>query len=184
MRYKHGIAILEFILRITFVLGALLALSTGLAHAQQYSMKAEDAQTGSHLKRNVMRVNFPPDKTYAELPEVDKARIRAMYETMGPNDEPPYPLRGYGKLMRSISTAGGALQVEGLVEMGVIVGADGRANEVKVYRSPDPKTTTVMANVLMLEKYKPAVCNGKPCAQEFPFAMEFSLENQQLKTYR
>ncbi|QBE63827.1 hypothetical protein [Pseudoduganella lutea] len=171
-------------MRITLVLGALLALSTGLAHGQEYTMKAEEAQTGSHLKRNTTRLHFPPDKTYAELPEADKARMRAMYEAMGPNDEPPYPLRGYGKLLRSISTAGGALQVEGVIEMGVIVGTDGRANEVKVYRSPDARTTTAMASVLMLEKYKPAVCDGKPCVQEFPFAMEFNLENQQLKTYR
>jgi hypothetical protein len=107
-----------------------------------------------------------------------------MYENMGPNDEPPYPARGYGKLMRSIVSAGTSMQLEGPVDMGVVIGADGRANQVKVYQSPDAKTTTVIANVLMLEKYKPALCDGKPCIQEFPFAIQFTLENQQMKTYR
>jgi hypothetical protein len=171
-------------LRIAPAIGALLALVTCLACAQDYTLKSEDAQTGTSLKRNMAQLDFPPNKTYAELSEADKARLRGMYEKMGANDEPPYPLRGYGKLMRSVAAAGGSLQVQGAIEMGVIVGADGRANEVKVYRSPDPKTTTVMANVLMLEKYKPALCQGKPCAQEFPFSVEFRMENQKLETYR
>lgn len=171
-------------MRIIPAIGAVLALSTLLAQAQEYSVKADDPQTGSNLRRSTARINFPPDKTYAELPEADKARLRAVYENMGPDDEPPYPARGYGKLMRSISSAQNSVQIEGMVEMGVIVGADGRADSVKVYQSPDPKTTQVIASVLMLEKYKPALCNAKPCTQEFPFAIRFSLENQQLKTYR
>jgi hypothetical protein len=164
-------------LRIALVLGALLALPACLAQAQEYRMKAEDARTGSLLKRESARLSLPPDKTYAELPEADKARLRGMYESMGPDDEPPFPARGYRSLMRAMSAVQEKLQVAGTVDMGVIVGPDGRASEIKVYGSSDPQLTTVIASVLVLEKYKPALCAGKPCVQEFPFRMQFTLKH-------
>jgi hypothetical protein len=158
-------------------IAALLALSTCLGQAQEYRMKAEEARTGSLLKRENARLSLPPDKTYAELSETDKARLRSMYENMAPEDEPPFPARGYRSLMRAMSAVQERLQVAGTVDMGVIVGPDGRAREVKVYGSSDPQLTTVIANVLVLEKYKPALCRGTPCMQEFPFRMNFTLRH-------
>ncbi len=177
MRYNHRIATAEFILRFAPALGALLALSTCLAHGQEYRMKEEDARTGTLLKRDNARLSLPPEKTYAELSGTDKARLRDMYENMGPDDEPPFPARGYRSLMRAMSTVQEKLQVAGTVDMGVIVGPDGRASEIKVYGSSDPQLTTVIANVLVLEKYKPALCRGTPCTQEFPFRMNFTLRH-------
>jgi hypothetical protein len=177
MRYNHGIAFAEFTLRFVPVLGAVLALSTCLACAQEYRMKEEDSRTGTLLKRDNATLSLPPDKTYAELSDTDKARLRSQYENMGPDDEPPFPARGYRTLVRAMSAVQERLQVAGAVDMGVIVGADGRASEIKVYGSSDPQLTTVIANVLVLEKYKPALCRGTPCVQEFPFRMNFSLRH-------
>ena len=39
---------------------------------------------------------------------------------------------------------------------------------VSVFESPDPEITRVAASVLMLSKFKPAVCAGRPCAMQFP----------------
>lgn len=164
-------------MRIAPALAALLALSTCLANAQQYRMKEDDPRTGTLLKRENTRLSLPPDKTYAELSEADKARLRGMYENMAPDDEPPFPARGYRSLMRAMSRVQERLQVAGDVDMGVIVGPDGRASEIKVYGSSDPQLTTVIANVLVLEKYKPALCRGTPCTQEFPFRMQFTLRH-------
>jgi hypothetical protein len=164
-------------LRIALVLGTLLALSNCVAHAQQYRMKEDDPRTGTLLKRENTRLSLPPDKTYAELSEADKARLRGLYDNMAPDDEPPFPARGYRSLMRAMSAVQERLQIAGNVDMGVIVGADGRASEVKVYGSSDPQLTTVIANVLVLEKYKPALCRGTPCIQEFPFRMQFTLRH-------
>ncbi|WP_338768753.1 hypothetical protein [Massilia sp. METH4] len=164
-------------MRLAPAFGALLALSATLANAQEYRMKEEEPRTGTLLKRENARLSLPPDKTYAELSESDKARLRGMYEGMGPDDEPPYPARGYRSLLRAMSQVQERLHVTGNVDMGVIVGADGRASEVKVYGSSDPQLTTVIANVLVLEKYKPALCHGKPCSQEFPFRMQFTLRH-------
>ncbi|MBB3222326.1 energy transducer TonB [Pseudoduganella umbonata] len=148
-----------------------------VVQAQDYRMKADEAPTGSLLRRESGRLHVPPDKTYAELPEADKARLRSLYEHMAADDEPPFPARGYRPLMRAMSTVQEQLQVEGTVDMGVIVGPDGRASEVKVYGSSDPQLTTVIASVLVLEKYKPALCRGTPCTQEFPFRMNFTLRH-------
>lgn len=155
--------------------GLLLALSTCLAHAQDYRIKEDEPRVGTSIKRDAARFPIPGDKTYSELSDTEKARLRAMYQDMAQDDEPPFPARGYGSLMRSMAAVQRKLQMEGMVDMGVIVGPDGRASQVKVYSSPDPKLTTVVANVLMLEKYKPALCHGTPCAQEFPFRSNFTL---------
>ena len=109
-------------------IAALLVLSTCLGQAQEYRMKAEEARTGSLLKRENARLSLPPDKTYAELSDTDKARLRSQYENMGPDDEPPFPARGYRTLVRAMSAVQERLQVAGTVDMGVIVGADGRAS--------------------------------------------------------
>jgi hypothetical protein len=164
-------------LRIVPAFVALLVLCASLVHAQEYRMKEDDPRTGTLLKRDNTRLSLPPEKTYAELSDADKARLRGMYENMAPDDEPPYPARGYRGLMRAMAAVQEKLQVVGSVDMGVMVGRDGRASEVKVYGSSDPQLTTVVANVLVLEKYKPALCHGVPCAQEFPFRMQFTLRH-------
>lgn len=51
----------------------------------------------------------------------------------------------------------------------VDVDADGEATAVKVLLAADPQLTRTIASVLLLTKYKPAVCSGKPCAMAYPF---------------
>lgn len=174
MRYKHRIATAESIVRFAPVLGALLALSACLACAHESRPKEGDAPAGTLLRRDNARLGLPPDKTYAELSGTDKARVRAMYDNMAPGDEPPFPARGYRGLLRAMSAVQAQLQVAGTVDMGVIVDADGRASEIKVYGTCDPQLTTAIASVLVLETYKPALCHGMPCTQEFPFRMQFA----------
>ena len=157
----------------TFV-GAVLALSACATHAQQYRMKEDEPRTGTLLKRDIARATIPYDMSYADLPDAVKARLRAMYAEMGPEDEPPFPATGYGHLMRTLAEVRRKVRIEGIFDLGVMVGPDGRATEIKVYRSPDPKLATVVANVLVLEKYKAALCGGTPCTQEFPFVVNFT----------
>ena len=58
--------------------------------------------------------------------------------------------------------------------MFVTVDSQGRAKSVSVLQSPDPKMTQYAAGVLMLETYKPALCDGTPCTMQFPFRITFS----------
>ncbi|WBS03013.1 hypothetical protein OU994_01515 [Pseudoduganella sp. SL102] len=182
MRYNCAFCT-ELMLRIHFILGAMLALASCLAHAQQYRMAEQDARVGTNIKRNVALTTIAFNKPYAELPEDEKARLRGMYEQMGPDDEPPFPVNGYAHLMRTLADIRRKVHIEGVFDLGVIVGPDGRATDIKVYQSPDAhsantKLTKLVAGVLMLEKYKPALCEGKPCTQEFPFAVHFTATRQ------
>lgn len=161
-------------MRIAPLIGAMLALPACVAHAQEYKMKEAEPRTGTLLKRDIARAPIPYNMPYAELPDAVKARLRAMYAEMGPDDEPPFPATGYGHLMKVLADVRRKVHIEGIFDLGVMVGPDGRATEIKVYRSPDPKLATVIANVLVLEKYKAALCGGTPCTQEFPFVVNFT----------
>jgi outer membrane biosynthesis protein TonB len=52
--------------------------------------------------------------------------------------------------------------------LAVDVNSSGEATAVSVMSSPDDRLTQYAAGVLMKAKYKPARCNGAPCAMEYP----------------
>ncbi|CAN7217612.1 energy transducer TonB [Pseudoduganella sp. LjRoot289] len=142
-----------------------------------YRMKAEEAHVGTNIKRDAAVFRLPYDKPYAQLSAEDKAIVRGVYERMGPDDEPPFPLRGYKTIFKALSTVQGKLQAQGELDIAVIVDPQGNGTGVKVYKSPDPEMTKVVATLMMLEKYKPALCSGQPCEQEFPLRVSFTLEH-------
>jgi hypothetical protein len=57
--------------------------------------------------------------------------------------------------------------------MAVEVGPDGTARSVSVMRSIDDQSTKAFASVLMVTKYKAAICGGKPCTMQFPVRVHF-----------
>jgi hypothetical protein len=56
------------------------------------------------------------------------------------------------------------------------VGADGKVTNVSVFTSPDDKMTQIVASMLVLQKFKPAMCQGQPCAMDFSLNMNLGLE--------
>jgi hypothetical protein len=138
-----------------------------------YNLMRDQAFLGSHIRRAAATGSIPFDKTYAELSEVQKNSLKAVYESMGPEDEPPYPIKGVKKIMKAFVTIGDKLQAEGKVHLLVDVDSKGNATSVSALKAPDPEIARYMANVLMVEKYKPAVCAGQPCAQQYNFEMMY-----------
>jgi hypothetical protein len=53
------------------------------------------------------------------------------------------------------------------------VDATGKAQSAEILESPDKDLGKAMAEVLLLQKYKPAVCKGVPCEMTYPFRMYF-----------
>lgn len=53
------------------------------------------------------------------------------------------------------------------------VGADGKVTEVKAIGSPGAEMVQYAGAVLILTKFKPAVCSGRPCRMEFPLRQYF-----------
>ena len=48
----------------------------------------------AYLDRLIMRGALPYDRSYEQLTPEQKAVVRAEYDSVGPNDEPPYPKYG------------------------------------------------------------------------------------------
>jgi len=148
------------------------------AHAtatQKYGTFKQE-ETGSHLARpSITGLAVPPDKAYADLTLEEKSVVRSSYDRMAAADEPPYPLQGQRPILDALRQIGQKVQAEGKLSMVVSINEQGQATKVSVLSSPDPQMTQAMANVLMLQKYKPAVCGGVPCVMDYPLRMNFTL---------
>lgn len=142
-----------------------------------YKLKSEDPRTGTSIRHDLAISGLPYNKTYAQLSEEDKLILRSVYENLDPDDEPPFPVRGYKTLFKAMNTVQRKLMERGDLVIVVRVDAEGNGTGVKVYKSPDPELTQVVATLMLLEKYKPALCHGKPCAMEFPLHVVFTVEH-------
>jgi hypothetical protein len=166
------------ILTLALALAAFLPLSALAQPADQkpeYKLKSDTPHTGTHLRHNLAVSRLPYDKTYTQLSDEDKHMLRSLYENMGPDDEPPFPLRGYKAIFKALSVIQQKMLVSGKLDIAVIVDANGEGTSVKIYSSPDPEIARVVATLMMIEKYKPAMCSGQPCEQEFPLKVNFTL---------
>ncbi|KQV79767.1 hypothetical protein ASD15_17180 [Massilia sp. Root351] len=138
-------------------------------------MKADAPRTGTNILHDLIVSPLPYNKTYAQLSPDDKRMLRGLYEHMGPDDEPPFPLRGYKTIFKALSEIQGKMLVVGELDIAVMVDANGEGSSVTIYKAPDPEIARVVATLMMLEKYKPALCSGKPCEQAFPLRAHFSV---------
>jgi Gram-negative bacterial TonB protein C-terminal len=103
----------------------------------------------------------------------ERQRVKSQYEAMAESDEPPYPLHGLHKIVEASVALQKKRSPRGQLVLAVTVNAAGDAISVEVLKSPDSETARAMAAVLMLEKYKPAVCKGVPCKMQFPFRINY-----------
>ena len=141
----------------------------------RYTLRESDARTGTNIKQSVVvGWGVPLDKTYAELTEAQRAQVKARYESMGPDDEPPFPARGLEPIYRAIAAAQQRLLVEDALSIVVDVNSLGEATAVSVLRPSSPAMTQFVAAVLLREHYKPAVCAGTPCRMQLPFRIDFN----------
>ncbi|MES2632299.1 MAG: hypothetical protein V4669_04965 [Pseudomonadota bacterium] len=157
------------------VIGSIPGADKANGAAPRYTIPQEMAETGSNIRRSVVTSALPLNKTYAELSSDEKALVRSQYVRLGPRDEPPFPASGLATVYKAISVAQGVLQVKGSLSMFVDVNSKGEPMAVSVFDSPDPQITRAVASILMLEKYKPAVCDGSPCQMGFPVRLDFEL---------
>jgi hypothetical protein len=137
----------------------------------------EDLATAKAIRNEVARSRkIPFNKRYDELTPEQKALLLSMYDSTDPGDEPPFPVDGIGPPTRAIVKAQSKLLVTGELDLIVDVSAEGEATSVRAIGSPSPEMTRFAASVLLLTRFKPARCAGVPCAQEYPFYLEFSVK--------
>ena len=144
----------------------------------QYFIKQEQASTGSNIPRRVYQGSeIPINRTFAQLTSEERQLVKSQYESIADGDEPPFPANGLRPIYDAIAKIQGKLLVTGLLSMHADIDATGTVTGVSVYRSPDQKLTEAAATVLMLTKFKPAVCGGNPCKMAFPLRVTFKVDH-------
>lgn len=137
------------------------------APALKYKIKQTEPSTGSNIRRDVITSSMPMDKTYRELSDEHKAMLRADYEAMPPEDEPPFPLEGLGKLYDTLGKVSDKLDNRGDIGVIVTVDSNGEGVSARVIKADDAQIGRYAAQVAMLTRFKPALCAGKPCTMDF-----------------
>ena len=139
-------------------------------------LKERVARTGSLINRaEISGSAVPYNLGYAQMSSAQKQVVSSMYPLMDPADEPPYPLNGTGTLLRAVSDYSKRVGASGALMMLVKVGADGKPLSVKAIGEPGPEIIKFATHAVMLDKYKSAMCAGKPCEMLFPYSIKFDL---------
>ena len=157
------------------------SMFVGLTHAQEstpkFSIKDSEAKTGSKFRRDVVTSTAVPlNLPFEKLTEEQKAVLKAPYESMGPDDEPPFPAGGLAAIVTEMSEAQKILQVQGNLRLHAMIDSTGKATAVSVVESVDRQFDVYVSGILMRAKFKPARCAGVPCSQEYLFAWKLTLE--------
>lgn len=158
-----------------FQQGRVAGLAEPATATARYAIKEET--TGSRLGRTAVNAYLPPGATWEALTDVQKNTVRANYPALEAGDEPPFPARGEGPLLKAVSMINDKLGAEsGYLGVNVLVGKDGQAIRVTTYGQPSPQLVKAISTLVMLERYKPALCRGEPCEMIYPVHFNFSVE--------
>jgi hypothetical protein len=130
--------------------------------------------TGTIIKRDIKwDSKIPLNKTYGELTPEQKAELHALYNSMPEGDEPPFPAEGLKSIFNAVRNAQRLSQARGEINMVVTVGPDGKATKVESFGNESSvRMTEVTQQILLLTKYKPGICSGKPCTMQFRFTQK------------
>lgn len=117
---------------------------------------------------------MPPWKGYEQMTPEEKDLVRSSFSSLGPNDEPPYPVGGLHAILRAAqrdldpSTAGSVVHVVASVN------ASGSVESVQVRSAPNSSMGIRLAALLKKSAFKPARCQGEPCAMDFPLLLSIA----------
>jgi hypothetical protein len=172
-----------------FVVMSMIAWNVAAAEVteeQQFTVKQSAPMLGSNLHRDIIKAGvIPINKRYDELTAEQKDVLKSSYESMKSGDEPPFPAKGLMPILKAVRDIHEKteLQFKGPLTLYVDIDSEGKPKSVSVVQSPDKQITQVAALALMEQTYKPAVCNGAPCAMQYPFHVELiAVDEKDLKS--
>jgi hypothetical protein len=161
-------------MRLLILLPLILA-SSSLFAQNNYTLKQEQASVGTNLKRDIVKGGRVPfDKRYAELTPEQQAIIKSQYEQMGPNDEPPYPADGLAPVYKLFSLVQERTHATGYYSIAVEIDSQGKPTAVSFLKAEDDNVAKLLAQAALIQTYKPALCDGAPCAMQIPFRIAFN----------
>jgi len=116
---------------------------------------------------------LPLDKAYNQLSDEERAILRSWYRDLADTDEPPYPKDGLAKLYELAMVTRRNIHGEAnLIFIVIHVSADGHAHSVSMTETLTEKVKKWLSMIFMVVEYKPGYCSGKPCAMDFPIALD------------
>jgi hypothetical protein len=148
----------------------------------QYSIPEEQPETGTHIRLDQVRsTQLPFNLTYQQLTPEQRGIVNSWYEQVPPGDEPPYPLEGMGSIFNWLRKGQDRLLASGKLYVVATVEPEGKVSTVKAFavtgsHSPSPEMTKFVSEILLLTKFKPAVCGGRPCRMDFPVFCDFKVQ--------
>lgn len=135
---------------------------------ERFKLLQVQASTGTTVRRPIVTNSFPVDKSYEQMTAVERNGVKAAYPLMDDADEPPFPVKSMETLYRGLVDILCLRGDPGSLSILVMIDSEGTPVSANVYDTPDPSVGKAAAQLLMLAKYKPARCAGKPCAMVFP----------------
>ncbi|HEX4232768.1 MAG TPA: hypothetical protein VH041_00545 [Caldimonas sp.] len=163
-------------LAVAVAFAATVALAQESSEGERYTLK-KDVDFSSFPRFGAAAIgDIPFDKSYGELTAAQQNRLKLFYVALGDRDEPPFPLQGLAAIYRPVAQAQQKLSVSGEFRADAEIDQEGNVVAVAVRQSPDAHVTNFMANILLLTKFKPALCQGQPCAMGFPVKVTFKVD--------
>jgi hypothetical protein len=143
-------------------------------------MNEASTTTGTIIRRDLeWNSRIPLDKTYDQFSPEEKAAFDSLYEALPPGDEPPFPAAGLRPVFNNIRKGQQIVKARGKLNLVVTVDADGKATQVADLGGIGGANALEMAryagSILLMTKFKPAVCGGKPCKSQFPFMLDLRM---------
>lgn len=145
------------------------------AHLPRHRLLDERPETGSHIPRALVRDSVLPfDQPWHALGTAQQVWLKSWYGTMGERDEPPYPRDGLIAIYRALGEGLRQLGDRGELWLNLDIDASGQLQSVAVVKAPSPEFGRYLARRLLELPFKPARCNGQPCAGVFPVQVELA----------
>jgi hypothetical protein len=144
-------------------------------------MGEASSKTGTIIHRDLeWNSSIPLNKTYAQFAPEEKAAFHALYVAMPEGDEPPFPADGMKPVFNAIRKGQEIVRARGKLNLVVTVGPDGKPLQIEdmggVRGVNAMEMTSFAGSVLLMTKFKPAVCGGKPCTSQFPFVLDLRMK--------
>lgn len=149
------------------LISALWAASASAADL--YAVREDVPETGSNIQKATVYWRVPVDKRYEELSSDEVRLVRDDYERLGARDEPPYPRDGMTPILAEVARVQRTNRGTGWLHLAVRIDARGAPQGVAVLASPDNAVAHGVSFALMKARYKPALCDGAPCAANYSF---------------
>lgn len=139
------------------------------------AVKEAAPETGTRLRQEIAPGTgpYPINKTYDRFTPEEVARFKRLYADMGDDDEPPFPVRGFGPIIQELSELAGSARYIGEFTVRIVVSAEGKVTGVELVKVVDGNAARALAGVFFRERYKPAKCAGVPCGMKLPLSVRF-----------